>query len=531
MKDDVFISHAEEDQVIAGAICGKLESAGLKCWAETRDYSGGEDRTEAARKAIGSCRLFVLVLSEEANAASHIEREIAHAFYMRRLILPFRLAEASPRREILFYLGNVPWCNAANPPTEEDLEALTARINRLVPGLGSAGHYTPAQSEKKKVVSASPSNSALGNLDPSQHRTTGILKWVAITTFLCAVVGFVWFAVHQTTEWASLAERHRRSVDRDFSVSPTPLPQARGDALESKQTPTVTSFGMWQSSDGTPAPFVQGPKEPPVHLPANATPLPQSKVTPGESGGGLASPAHPRQVPPVVHRVSREHHQEFPGTQVKEARRIADLENQRDSLRSQLKETEERLLAIQERADAVKSQRDELQTRLTASEEKAQIAQKSAAMLASELDQLHGQLKETENRALTAEKGEELVRAQRNALEIEMGEVRERAQRAEANANLVARQRDAMEAELKKKEDEETQDRNAQLNQHDTDQGELAESAPDTQFQEVRQHGRPAHENAEFAQTLPPNPGQNAKPAPLTETLNSSVQPAGPSRD
>ncbi len=86
------------------------------------------------RNAIGSSRVVVLVLSENANAAPHIEREIAHAFYMRRIIIPFRLAETLPRREILIYLGNVPWFNAPNPPAEEHLEALTARIKGLMPG-------------------------------------------------------------------------------------------------------------------------------------------------------------------------------------------------------------------------------------------------------------------------------------------------------------------------------------------------------------------------------------------------------------
>ena len=95
-------------------------------------FQAREDWTEATRKAIGSSRVIVLVLSENANAAPHIEREIAHAFYMRRIIIPFRLAETLPRREILFYLGNVPWINALNPPTEEHLQALTARIKGLI---------------------------------------------------------------------------------------------------------------------------------------------------------------------------------------------------------------------------------------------------------------------------------------------------------------------------------------------------------------------------------------------------------------
>jgi hypothetical protein len=563
MKHDVFISHAYKDKSIADAICEKLESAHLKCWTTARCISAREDWTEATRKAIESSRVIVLVLSENANAAPLIEREIAHAFYMRRIIIPFRLAETLPRREILSYLGNVPWFDALDPPTEEHLEALTARIKGLMPGSAGAGNAAPPQSERKKTASLSPSNWWFGALKASHYRTRtlGILKWVAITAFLCAVVSFLWFALRQTKEWASLAESHRRSMDRGFSLSPTPSPRAAGDALEPKQTSTGTRFGWGQVANGSPTPLIQGPQDSPLHTPAersaNATASPQRDVTQGERAGELASEPRPRRLPPVSHRVPHDYHQQYPGTQSKEGRRIADLENQRHSLQSQLKDADVKMLAIQKNADLVTSQRDALQTRLNESEEKTQIAQKNADLLARQLDELRDQLKESENRALTAQKNEELVRTQldalqtrlretegeaqaaqknadfvtrqRDALQSEMGGVRERAQVAEANANLAASQRDAMEAELKKEEKEEARGKKAQLNQHGSDLAELPESAPDTQFQEVRRHAQPAHDDGEFAQTQPPNPGQNAKPAPLIQSLDSSVQPTGPS--
>ena len=172
-----------------------------------------------------------------------------------------------------------------------------------------------------------------------------------------------------------------------------------------------------------------------------------------------------------------------------------------DELRDQLKETENRALTAEKNEELVRTQRDALQTRLEETESEAQAAQKNA----------------------------DLATRQRDALQSEVGEVRERAQLAETNASLAASQRDAMEAELKKKEQEQAQEKKAQQNQHGADLAELPYSAPDTQFQEVRQDARPAHEDAEFAQTQPPNPGQNAKPAPLTQTLDSFFQPTGPS--
>src|SRR6476469_10796739 len=122
MAHDVFISHAHKDRTIAGAICHKLESAQVRCWIAERNISPGEDWTEATRNAIASCRVMVLVLSENANAAAHIEREIAHAFYTQRAILPVRVTATLPRRDFLFYLGNVRWFDAFTAPPEQQLE-------------------------------------------------------------------------------------------------------------------------------------------------------------------------------------------------------------------------------------------------------------------------------------------------------------------------------------------------------------------------------------------------------------------------
>jgi TIR domain len=557
MKDAVYVSHAYEDKSIADAIYGKLESAHLKCWKTAWGTAELEDWREPGRKAIASSRVIVVVLSENANAAPHLEREIALAVSLRRILVPFCLAETTARPEIRFYLSKVPWLKASNPPADEHLEALTTRIRELMSG---SGETTPRKSEGKKAASFSSTNSWFSDLKGSDNRTLRVLKWVSLTTFLCAGMLFTWFAFRQTKEWASLAESRRRSLDLASSLSPTPSPQAVGDVSASKQVAAFARSGLWQGVNSSPTPLVQGPQDPSLQVPAesaNATSSPQGEVSPVERTAGLASEAPSGHLPIATHRASHDYHPPFPGTQVKEVRKIAELKNQRDSLRSQLKDTEANVLAMQKNADRVTSQRDELRTRLSESEEKRQIGQENLEILARELDKVRGQLKESEGRVLTLQKNEELMKSQRDALQvrlqeteeeaqaaqknaelaasqrdalqIEIGELRERAQRAEANANLAASQRDVAVAELKKREEEEAREKKARLEQHAADLAELPESAPDTQFEEVRNGARPGRESTDLAQSLPPNPGHNVKPAPLTQTLDSFVQPAGPS--
>jgi hypothetical protein len=418
-----------------------------------------------------------------------------------------------------------------------------------------------SQSEKRKAELIRRSDSWFGALEASHYRTFGFLKWLGITTFLCAVLLFVWFVLQQTEEWASMAENRHRVADHSLSLSPTPSPQVGSDALESKRATSFTRFGLWQTPNVSHTPAVQAPQAPFLDAP----PEPAEAVTssPPHDGaaearaGGLSSEPRPRRLPSVAHRVSHDHHPQFPGTQVKEARRIADLENQRDSLRSQLKETEAKVLAIQKDADLVTNQRDALQARLKESEEKRLAAQQNADLLTGQLADLRVQLRDVESRALAAEKSEELVKTERDALQIrlqetereaeaaqknadlaaqqrdalqrEIGEVTARAQRAEMNGILADNQREAMQVELKEKQEEEAPEKKAPATQPGSDLAELPMSAPDTQFQKVRPQNRPPRQDAELAQTLPPNPSQNAKPPPLTQTLDSSVQPTGPS--
>jgi hypothetical protein len=551
MKHDVFISYAPEDKSIADAICAKLESARLKCWIATRDISEGEDRTESTRNAIASSRLIVLVLSENANAAPHLEREIAHAFYARLIIVPFRLGETLPRREFLFYLGSMPWFNALNPPEEQHLEALAIRIKGLLSGPAGTAKIIPSQSSAA-AASYRPSESWFGALWASHYRTMSIVKWVTITTFLCAVLLFCWFAFHQTGEWATLAENRRHSVDRDFSVSSTPSPQDAEDATKPKQASAFTRFGLWQPQGGpTPLTQPESSETPSLKSPAERSEtvaLPEPEITPRGRDEGMASAsvARSQHLSPAPHRAPAGHRPQFPGTQVREARKI-------DNLTSRLEEAEATLLAIQ-------NQRAELQARLKQSEDRAQIAQKNAEIVAGELDTLRDQLKETEKRALAAQKNEELLAAQRDALQTrlqesqleaqtaqnnaklatsrgdslqkELGEQKEKTQLAEMQADLATSQLAAIEAKLKKTEEEAAAKK---VTEQRSNLAEFPDGGPDTQFQEVRQDLQPTKEvvlppaeQTEFAQTQPPNPAQDAKRAPVTQSLDSPVEPPSP---
>ena len=284
MAHDVFISHAHKDKGIADAICEKLESAQVRCWLAERDISADEDWTEATRNAIGSSRVVVLVLSENANAAPHIEREIAHAFYTRRIIIPLRLSNTLPRRNFLFYLGNVRWFDAFSPPAEQHLEALTASINGMVRSRTVARDAIPPQGAIETTTPLSYSTSGIDPRRDSGNHRLEILKCVAIAASLLSVA---WLFVPWLTERGMLPEGGNvRSVNSSPAASRDSLASAIGDASASKPV------DAWMAPSPGPSPSVQqgsqedAPSNAPVAEPANEPPASRSDVdqkVPGEA--------------------------------------------------------------------------------------------------------------------------------------------------------------------------------------------------------------------------------------------------------
>jgi hypothetical protein len=273
MAHDVFISHAHRDKKIAGEICEKLELARLKCWIAPRDISVREDWTEATRKAIEASRLMVLVFTDNANAAPHIEREIAHAFYTGKTIVAFRLTEALPRRDFLFYLGDACWLDASNSPPERHLEALTTRIENVT-------------SRNATITIASPNISSSGGALQIPHSATqGVFKSVAIVGSVAALLFALWFALHQEERDPSMTDINLRSRHSAPSTSLDSTPSGEGAKLESTPRYTFSRLGLWVPVNPSPTPFIQREAQDtaaltPATQSVHATPSPSSGLDP-----------------------------------------------------------------------------------------------------------------------------------------------------------------------------------------------------------------------------------------------------------
>jgi TIR domain/AAA-like domain len=129
---EIFISYSSQDKSTAETIRESLENAALSCWIAPRDIIPGRKYAEAILDGIDQCKVFVLVLTESANASPQVEMEVNHAASVNKFILSFRLDQSKLSKSLEYYLGNRHWLEVANPPREQDYEALISAVRRLL---------------------------------------------------------------------------------------------------------------------------------------------------------------------------------------------------------------------------------------------------------------------------------------------------------------------------------------------------------------------------------------------------------------
>lgn len=127
MGFDVFISCSHKDKKAADATCAVLEAAGIRCWIAPRDVGPGEYATNIVR-AIGQCRVFLLVFSSETNLSTQVRKEIERAVSKERMIVPLRIEDTTPGESLEYFLSDVHWLDAFPPPLDSHLQRLVAEL-------------------------------------------------------------------------------------------------------------------------------------------------------------------------------------------------------------------------------------------------------------------------------------------------------------------------------------------------------------------------------------------------------------------
>src|SRR4051794_14507606 len=128
MPYDAFISYCSEDKKIADAVCGTLEANKIRCWIAPRDVGAGRTWGSAIVEAIGESAVMVEIFSKHSNGSPQVMREIERAVHKGVSIIPFRVENVVPSKDLEYFISSCHWLDAMNPPLEKHIGELAGAI-------------------------------------------------------------------------------------------------------------------------------------------------------------------------------------------------------------------------------------------------------------------------------------------------------------------------------------------------------------------------------------------------------------------
>jgi hypothetical protein len=127
-RHEVFLSYSKPDQAVAHDLCSYLEAEGIPCWIAPRDVIPGSNFPGSIIDAIDESKVVVLIFSKSSDNSPHVIRELTRAVTRNLLILPFRIEDILPTKN-MDYLINIPhWFDAFPLPVQQYFDRLAQTI-------------------------------------------------------------------------------------------------------------------------------------------------------------------------------------------------------------------------------------------------------------------------------------------------------------------------------------------------------------------------------------------------------------------
>lgn len=170
MAHDVFISYSSKDKSLGDAVCAGLEARGIRSWIAPRDSVPGKAYSGQLYKAIQSAKVFLILLTKNANLSDHVLREVELAIQSGAIIIPFRTQDVPLSDNLKYYLSDVHWLDAFDPPMEQHIRELANLINHLL------GREIPNGDEQPGPVVGGKFEDTSGTVEPA---SVGVAQWLS----------------------------------------------------------------------------------------------------------------------------------------------------------------------------------------------------------------------------------------------------------------------------------------------------------------------------------------------------------------
>ena len=239
---DIFISYSTRDQKVVDGLSAYLEQNGIRCFVAYRDIPNGIVWAKAVTEAIESCKLMVVVFSENFNASKQVDREIEMCIEEGKPILTFKIENTDFKGVKKYFLKNLNWIDAF-PNPEKCFGKLYDNVLRLLPETGTkpAPEQIPLQivegvdgeagrgslkenlrhserSEESRELrnSTAGGRGSLKENNNLNKKTLWLIICVAVITIIASVLFFVNYKSNKSLENSAITEK---------TTNNEPLPQ------------------------------------------------------------------------------------------------------------------------------------------------------------------------------------------------------------------------------------------------------------------------------------------------------------------
>lgn len=200
---DIFISYKAEQIQTANWVKAQLESNGLGCWMAPGDIPGGSNYAAEIPQAIRQCKIFVLLLSSQAQTSPWVAREVDLALNERKVVMPFMLEDCVLQDDFNFYLTNVQRY-AAYQGKESVMQKMIQDIKTVLKSVPSDASGEDLKQEEaspwlhpedllppKSVPAPAPKKSVIGKVFALLGLILGMVILLLFLTVALGVVGLV----------------------------------------------------------------------------------------------------------------------------------------------------------------------------------------------------------------------------------------------------------------------------------------------------------------------------------------------------
>ncbi|MBQ5866749.1 MAG: toll/interleukin-1 receptor domain-containing protein [Oscillospiraceae bacterium] len=204
---DAFISYSTANSSEAYTVRNYLQRSGCTCWMAPDDIPAGSDYAEAIPKAITDCRVFILILSVDAQNSNWVRKELGKAIDKGKTVIPFMIRDFKLNDTFDFLLENAQWCYAY-----QDRNAALQKMLTAVKGHQGAYSYKPKQSAPPQQKSSAPKAAAptpkpAANTAKKRSADPKVLSrwlyclamWGTFCATVCVLLGISFFLSQRTT--------------------------------------------------------------------------------------------------------------------------------------------------------------------------------------------------------------------------------------------------------------------------------------------------------------------------------------------